>query len=212
MRIGNMETPERRLGPSRWWYVVAGGIILSTAVGTGAFTVFRAVTRLVPGQQVVVPGEGRLTFSRPGSYTIFHEYQSVVDGKMYANPQYLTGLECALKESKTGRVVKLSPVKGNVSYSGGSRAGVGILEFDITEPGEYVLRGAYSGGGANGPAVLAIAHEFLGELLVLILGGIGIMSGGSALAILIFVLTFLKRRKARQEWEYSRIPPMAPPA
>ncbi|MEI7835785.1 MAG: hypothetical protein WCK05_05165, partial [Planctomycetota bacterium] len=152
-------------------------------------------------------GEGKLTFSRPGSYTIFHEYQSVMAGKVYSNPQGLAGLECVLKDSKTGRVVNLSPVNGSATYSIGSRAGVGVFDFCITEPGEYALTGRYTGPEPHGPTVLAVAREFLRELLVLILGGMSILFGGWALAIVIVLVTFLKRRKAQQERQQGGIPP-----
>ena len=212
MEIGNLQASEPgvRLRPSWWWYVVGGCLIAAAEAGTAVFLIHGVLGGDMDMQRVVVPGESPLTLSRPGSYTIFNEYQSVMVGTCYSNREDLAGLTCVLKESKTGRVVNLSPVDGRTSYSGGGRAGVGVFAFEISEPGEYVLTGTYTGPGARGPAVLAIAHEFGKKLLVLILGSMGISFGGGGLGIVIVLVTFFKRRKARRARQALEIPPVMP--
>ncbi|MCY2928713.1 MAG: hypothetical protein NTV86_04310 [Planctomycetota bacterium] len=214
MKIGNLETmtPDCQAGPSWWWYLVGAGIAVAGAIFSVVFLVQRIMSVTDDMQQVVVPGEGRLTLSQPGHYMIFHEYQSVVGGKVYSNPRGVAGLECVLKASKTGRTVALAPVNMSAHYSLGGRAGVGIFQFDITEPGEYVLTGTISAPGTNAPAVLSVGGDFMKQLLVTIFGCMGGMFGGVILAVGVILLTFFKRRKARRAQQPLGIPPAMPRA
>lgn len=212
MEIDGMATmdPARRSGPSWWWYVVGAAIGVAGAVFCVAFLIQRVMSVTDGMQQVVVPGEGRLTLARPGNYMIFHEYQSVVDGKVYSSSPGVAGLECVLKAGKTGHTVALSPMNMNMHYNLGGRAGVGLFQFDITEPGEYVLTGSISRPGTIAPAVLAVGGDFIKELLVTIFTCIGSMMGGVTLAVAIILLTFFKRRKARRAQRQGQMPPVVP--
>ncbi|MEI7835834.1 MAG: hypothetical protein WCK05_05415 [Planctomycetota bacterium] len=212
MEIDGMATmdPARPSGPSWWWYVVGGAIAVAGAVFCVAFLIQRVMSVTDGMQQVVVPGEGRLTLARPGHYMIFHEYQRNIDGKVYSSSPGVAGLECVLKASKTGQTVPLSPVNMSVQYNLGGRAGAGVFQFDITEPGEYVLTGTISGPGANAPAVLAVGDDFMKKLLVTIFGCMGSMFGGVILAVGVILLTFFKRRKARRAQQQGEIPPVMP--
>ncbi|MCY2924558.1 MAG: hypothetical protein NT031_03825 [Planctomycetota bacterium] len=48
------------------------------------------------------------------------------------------------------------------------------------------------------------------QLLVTIFGCMGSMFGGAILAVAVILLTFFKRRKARQAQQQGEMPPVAP--
>jgi hypothetical protein len=68
---------------SRFWYVVAALAFLAGGAGAGAL-LWAGLSGLDDGTTwIVVPGTSVLTLSEPGSYTIDHEPESVIDGKLY---------------------------------------------------------------------------------------------------------------------------------
>ena len=76
----------------------------------------------------------------------------------------------------------------------GGRVGKAILQFKIEEPGTYRLSGWYDDGGQD--IVLAVGQDFTMRLFTSILGGLSILFGSWILAGIIFIITFVKRRKA----------------
>jgi len=67
------------------WFVVAGLSALASLAGALLHVVPRLTAvdeRLI---RVVVPGSAVLTLDKPGSYTIYHEKKSTVDGRYYAS-------------------------------------------------------------------------------------------------------------------------------
>ena len=77
--------------PGRIWYLVAIGIFLAGMAAMAAFLFTRLIGMDDGLTRFVVPGEQTLTLEA-GNYTIFHEPQSVIDGKIYAAPGALGGL------------------------------------------------------------------------------------------------------------------------
>jgi hypothetical protein len=82
------------------------------------------------------------------------------------------------------------------SYEIGGRAGRSVLAFDVAQPGEYRLVAGYPQGEAKSKAVLAVGQETLGGIISLVLSVIGIIFLGVAIAILIAVMTYRRRRAA----------------
>jgi hypothetical protein len=71
---------------SRAGYVLAA-ICLLTGVGIAGWFVWTGISDLRGAlTRFVVPGNVDLTLDEPGLYTIFHESESVVDGKLYTAP------------------------------------------------------------------------------------------------------------------------------
>jgi hypothetical protein len=163
--------------------------------------------------QVVVPGEHDLELDKAGLYTIYYEYNSVVDGVEYATGEQFPGLECSLTGLR-GSSIELAPFPGSNTYAFDDLEGIAIWTFTVALPGTYTLDCHYPPGTQEPEIVLAVgigfeqevARELLGDLFktaapstrTLILGAAAIC-GSTALALLIAVVTLIRRLKARAE-------------
>lgn len=152
-------------------------------------------------QQVVVPGESDLQLLEAGEYTIFYENQSVVDGRIYSTDEDIPGLQIEVKNKTTGMKVEAYSPKGSFSYSFGGRSGRSVLAFNIEQPGIYELSAGYP-VGTNGPqAVLAVGHGLAGNIVSGIMLPMALFFGSIAVAIIIVIMTYLKRHEASKSAE-----------
>ncbi len=185
--------------PRRLWYLAAVLAALAGFAGGALFgyTKLDALTRELT--QIVVPGEAVLTLE-PGRYTIFHEYQSLVDGRLYSGTD-VSGLLVRVVPSDGGEPLAVTPPGTASSYELGGRAGRSVLTFDVTKPGSYRLVAGYPQGEAASQAVLAVGRETTGRIVWLVFGAIGIIFLGVAAAVLIAVMTYRRRRDAKRSEE-----------
>src|SRR6185312_10238567 len=126
--------------PGRIWYAVGIALIAATLAAAGYYILHQVTAiadRLI---QVVVPGQATLTLNESGTYTIFHEYRSVVDGKIYAAGG-LSGLRVTVT-SPGGTDVPLTRPGATSRYTLSSRAGVSVFAFEAPAPGAYRLTAA----------------------------------------------------------------------
>jgi hypothetical protein len=166
---------------------IAGVVLFFVVLLFGILSSFNNV-----GHQVVVPGSGIIELDEAGNYNIFHEYRSIVDGKVYSSNS-INGLVYALRNVKTGEFITLTNPESNMNYSINGREGRSIFEFNIDEPGRYEFEAWYE--TENGEeAVLAIGKGFGANLFVTIILCFGILFGSIVISILIFLITFFKRR------------------
>lgn len=182
--------------PGRWWYALAG-LVLVAGLATAGVLAFRVADELPRAlTRVVVPGQTELALNEPGAYTIYHEYRTVVDGRVYSTGGELSSLQVTV-ETFDGRPVTLDSPGGTFEYSIGGRSGVAVLTFRAQEPGTYRMSAHYPAG--EGPeAVLAVGRGWDRDILVGFLAAIGIALLAGAGALAITIITFLKRGKARQ--------------
>lgn len=181
----------RRKKPSVVNYVVASLIMVGGVVGCIVFLISRLS---VLGEQptYLVPGTHTLECTEAGFYTIFHEYQTVVDGKYYSSPPgSLTGLTCTVI-SETDDTLQVTPLKSKSTYSFGSREGYGILKFKVETPGTYTFEAILPEGHTD-QAVLTISHGFVSDILFTIFGAMGILFGCGGVGLIIIVLTIIKQ-------------------
>lgn len=183
--------------PSKWYYGLA--ILIAFLGSLGASYVFlRDFAYFEKSRhRVIVPGEHLVELSTPGNYTIFHEYHSVVGNRIFStSPELISNLKCLLFD-KNGTEISLVPRLGNERYySSKGPAGVSLFNFKIHEPGTYVLKVSYEGGGEKPEIVLAVAEGFTGRTLctIGIMGVILILTMG--FAGYIAYKTFAKRRQS----------------
>jgi len=173
------------------WFVVAGLFAIAGFVAAGLYLWPRLGSVDAGLLRVVVPGNSMLVLAKPGTYTIFHERQSVVDGQYYASDT-VAGLRVGLVAEATGAPVRVEPAT-STSYSIGSRQGASIFAFTVDQPGRYRL----TTGLASGQAVLAIGQGMVGAIFALVGMTIAIACAGLAIAGIIVALTIWQRMKPR---------------
>jgi hypothetical protein len=197
----SMESAAQDIRPGRMWYGVAA-IVLGAGVAVFVVLLIGFINGIagMPRSmiRVVAPGSFDVTLDKAGAYTIFDEYQSVMGGRVYSHSGGLSGLTCTLTEKATGRSIPLTAPTGSETYSMGPYAGRSLFAFNIATPGDYTLSAEY--GGAGGPdAVLAIGHGFMGNLMRLmaeLFAGVGTLIVSVLLAVVIFIITIVRRNVA----------------
>ena len=185
--------------PAWWWYLVAAVIGLG---GSAGFVVFLLVNLLHIDDnftRIAVPGTHEVVLREPGTYTVYHEYLSVLNNRQYSNQRGLAGLQLRVQATQTQKEVPVSAARISSYYSLGSRAGVSAFEFNADTPGRYLIVAQYASGAVEPEVVLAIGKGFMGSVLKIVLGGLAILGSTLATSILIVVLTFVKRLKAARQ-------------
>lgn len=182
-------------GPSRWWYALALVCVAAGFVGMGAYMFPRIDTIGDTLVRLLAPGEITLSAAEPGTYTIFHEERSVVDGAAFVSKS-VSGLRVSVT-SAAGETIPVVPSSTTETYTLGAYAGTSILTFQITEPGSYRVAAAYNDGRTEPRVPLTIGHNFLADLMLTIIVGIGIVFASVVLAAVVIVIVAQKRSKAR---------------
>ena len=182
--------------PGRWWYGLAAVIFVAGWVIFGV-VLWKSLSGIGEElQQAVVPGRVELNLAKPGKYTIFHEYESVVSSRIYSMSQDVSGLQCSLENKTTGAPVKLSRSFANTRYSLGGRSGVSFLDFRIEQPGTYVLSAAYAEGEEGPEVVLAVGQGMGLRIVTGVLGSLAAVFGCIGLSVAIAVYVGVKRYRA----------------
>jgi hypothetical protein len=177
------------------WFVIAGLIAVAGFAGSAVYMMPRIAAADARAMRVVVPGNAVLVFDKPGSYTIYHEKKSTVDGRYYAS-ENVDGLGLALTAEATGAPVKLVEPKTSTSYTIGNRSGSSIYAFTLDRPGRYRLAATLAGGRGDARAVLAIEQGMIGALLGTIFGAMAIVFAGLGVAGAIVFAVVWQRSKA----------------
>ena len=186
-------------GPSRFLYVLGALVIVGGFVG-GGWTCAKTVTGVGSWlTRVVVPGEGELTLSEAGKYTVYYEHQSVVDDKPHSsaggNPSLL---QYVVTNKTTGAEVALTTPSSSETYSFGPRSGVALMVFTVGEPGTYELSGQYPEGQDGPELVLAVGRGVLKRLAVVIVTVVAVVIGSLLVGVGIIVVTAILRARARR--------------
>jgi hypothetical protein len=187
-------------------FCVLGAAIATAGIVIFVIFLFGGLKDMTGGLvRVVVPGSSEIELRDTGRHTVFYEYKSVIDGKVYNTRGNMAGLTCSLNSKETGEEVPVSAASTNTTYSLGNRAGYSILEFDINKPGAYEFSARYQEGTDGPEVVLSIGHNVIGRLLVTIFGSIAILLGSWIIGAVIIVVTLVKRqqRRKRVALEYS---------
>jgi hypothetical protein len=182
---------EKSEAPSRIMYVWALGIIV---LGTVLFAVLLFSSLVGEDTRVMVPGSTEITFEESGTYTVYHEYRTMIDGQLYATDPSVSGLFVALTEETSGREIDITSPSFTGSYTINGREGVSVFTFTIDEPGQYELHGWYEGNEQGPDVVLAIKSSMMQDVII----AIGIFLVCNIVGIFLFVRTFLKRRKMQE--------------
>ena len=182
--------------PGRKWYWLGAAVAVVGIAGFISLMVSRLGGIDDKLSQMLAPGKLEMVFAEAATYTIFHEHESVFQERHYSSAEVVSGLAVRVVSGVGGVPVKVEAADVNASYTLEGRAGVAILEFEIAQPGPYRISAAYADGSRKPQVVLAIGHDFLGELLVTVFGGLAIMFSSLGGAGAIIAVTAIKRDKA----------------
>jgi hypothetical protein len=161
----------------------------------------------IPSIQKVVPGSSDITLPQPGEYTIFYEYRSMVDNRIYSTDQDIPGIIVNIVSKDMGDEIPLSTPSTSSTYTIGGRSGIGLFDFSIDKPGIYEISASYP--ATNGQQeeqtqeiVLAVIHSsvmdhIFGSIMGTVVGAMAIVLVPFAAGIVFIIITFLRRRKAR---------------
>ena len=206
-----------KIKPSRWYYLLAVlipifaclGAIVLVVVSEPTFSGILNVLDTSDLTRIVVPGSGEIHFTEPGSYAVYYENRSVIDGVSYTRNEIPPNLICQLISQKTGADVELLPslAAGNIyTTSNPERSGVIFLRINIDQPGSYDFSCQYPSGRSSPKVVMAVGpnlvHEFfnvVGKPIVTMLIGLFIFVWACAISLLIIGIVALKRQQSMKK-------------
>jgi|GEM_PF-469677 len=183
-------------GPSRLFYALSALILV---IGIASF-IFLLVSSLKGIDKslarIAVPGKYDVNLVQTGKYIIFYEYESLIGDKVYKTGERIPQMRCNVLSKVTGQPVALSKPSMSYSYSF-AKSGVAVLEFTVTQPGPYEIAAWYPEGKTGQEIVLAVGKGFQEKLMTAIFSCIAVLGGSIVVAIAIFTITIIKRRRAR---------------
>ncbi|WP_223592666.1 hypothetical protein [Neobacillus bataviensis] len=181
--------------PSKKRYAVAGLLLLLGLV-LCLVSLFSLLSGKKDDKQLTIPGNKSLVFEEKGTYTIFFEYQTVIDGKKVESDKDPSGVDVSIKEKSADQSVKLESYNGS-SYSLNGHKGISVYRFQIDHPGTYEISAGYT-GTEKPEMVLTVKKEFMKYILFIVLG---FLAGSflGVIAIILFIWTYYKRLKFNQQ-------------
>lgn len=176
------------------------------ALGCGAMllalcTPIVAIVLLFAGGDALVrfeaPGEVVFEAESAGSYSVYHEYQTTFDGRVYsAASGGLQGLALDVRSQDSGEAVEVSAPAGTATYSFNGRSGVLVASFDAPASGTYVVS-ATARDGAHEPAVLAVGRGVASRIVGGLLGSMAFAGVLGVIGMIVFGRTYFRRRQAQ---------------
>ena len=195
--------------PSRRWYLLAGSLLAVAAacLAIAVMGIFSWDRQIQDFQRVPVPGRGEVTFTQPGNYVLYVEMRGTCcswafggqGGSWAAGAQArpLAGWSMRLAMGQIGgQEIPVSDWHGTLeSYGVSGHQGLTGMTVTITHPGTYLIEAS----NVQPAAVtdLAVGRSILRATLlplVPIVAGLVALGG----AVLVFVLTAARRRRARR--------------
>jgi hypothetical protein len=187
--------------PSQRWYLLAGCLLAVAAASlaiavTGIFSWDRQIQDF---QRVPVPGRGEVTLTQPGNYVLYVETRGqccswAVGGQ--GGPFARWSMRLAMGPVDGPRPIPVSDWHGlPESYSVSGHQGMTGMTVTIAHPGTYLIETR-----DVRPATVtdvAVGRDILRATLlplVLIVAGLAALGG----AVLLFVVTAVRRRRARR--------------
>ena len=149
--------------------------------------------------QVVVLGHAELSLRIPGTYTIFLEEQSVVDGKIYSTTKSVDGLKCSVTMRPANEQIPLRPPGMSANYNLGNRVGRSVLEFPVKVGGQYELSCDYPADTKGPQTVVAVGTGVGEKIFKTVLASLVSFLGGMGSGALVIALISIKRKAAKKK-------------
>lgn len=199
-KMGDDLKMNKKMKPGIWIYGIGVSIFLIGIAFSICFLVYNLLNLQKSSTRVVVPSKTNIVLNKQGKYTIFYEYQSVIDNKIYSTKKSdVYDLTCNLINNSTGEKIPLSECTISSNYNTGSRKGSSLMSFNISKPGTYTLS-AFYGNNKNEPRiVLAVTVSYAFSIIVLVLKFLGMLLLTVILSIIILYFTYKKRKKLKSK-------------
>jgi uncharacterized membrane protein len=194
---------QRATFQSRKYYVIGGTAL---GVGTLGFIIFvifliNQVTGSMSKTKVVVPGTQDIYCDEPGIYTVYYEYRSVINNKIYSTGEELpSSMIVTLTSETTGEDITLTQSTMNETYESGGIAGVSVFAFEIIKPGHYVFAARYADDKDYPEVVMAIGRS---KLFGTLFSGLALFFVSFIIFIIgavIIIVTFFTQRTRKQKF------------
>ncbi|MGH2806798.1 MAG: hypothetical protein ACRDKT_05955 [Actinomycetota bacterium] len=188
------EIAEQRIRPGKTGYWIALLIFLLGCGGSG-WLLYSGISGVAAGlERVTGPGSGDVDLDKTGTYTVFYEYESVLeDGSRLVWFSEPPPMQVTLT-TPAGAEIPMETSVGNFNYDTGARAGRSIGKFEVTEVGIHTLEIDYDEGPEN--LVLALGHEKGKATIKTVFGIIGILVSGM-IASIIFIIVVIMRSRSK---------------
>lgn len=191
--ISNYKTEVKK----SWLYVIPVLVFLVTIVGIVLFVIQKIEDMNNSLYSYVMPGQHEIVFEEPGTYELFYEYQSVINNQVYntGEDRDISGLGFWLETKDTQELITLDYPSVESSYTFSNKAGYSIFEFEIVEPGTYLLTAEYDENVEASEIVVAIDYGLFGGFVVILLGSLGLLLVGVVLSLVIAYAIYKLKKK-----------------
>jgi hypothetical protein len=193
------QVPAGSVRPPRIWYLLPVLIFLLLAVPS-AIAFKSGVGGLTEGlTRVTVPGSTTLDLE-PGTYTVFYEYVTVLDGHFVPAPHDYREMQITVTPVSGGAPLAVTSTGRNLSYRVPNHYGYSVAEFEVTSPGGYTFDAIYPNdnprlGTPN--LVLALGKDKVKSTLRTVFGVVGFFGGGFVAVVIAAIIFFLRFRNRR---------------
>lgn len=172
------------------WYIFGAVLILVGLAGVIVMGVYGVKGVMNTGDKLhrfKIPGSHELQLEKSGTYTVYHEHTSQLDGEMFrTGGTDLNNYKFTLHpKNEPDREISMTSGNGSSSYEFGNRKGTSLFTFTVDKPGKYVFQARKKNRentGRSTAAVITVGQNILWKLFK----NIGLIMGGGC-----FFLVFI---------------------
>jgi hypothetical protein len=189
------------------WFVI-GALLVAAGVAAGITLLTVGIvstSRTVDNfGRFAAPGSATLEFKKPGTYTIYYEYESEVcpvggSGRscetISASHDKPRNLAIAVTDA-SGQKLPLRSVDNEISFSVNGKAGEAVNRVVIPVAGSYQIS---ADAATSDTFAIAVGHGVFGHLVAFVLGAIGAAVVLAGLGIATLIVTGVKRGRRKRE-------------
>jgi hypothetical protein len=190
-----------RSKPSNVWYYVLAVVFAGIGVAGFGLILWNGLSHLTGAlTQVVVPGHIDLALRAPGTYTVFYESESVLNGHSYSTPESvsMSDLTCSVTSRESDEYILLQKPSASVTYTLGGRSGKSVLQFHTSKAGHFRLSCRYPEEKRGPDVVIAVGRGVGTRILITVLGGLASFFGGLGIAGGIVFWAVSRRRESAE--------------
>jgi hypothetical protein len=189
--------------PGKRWYWIGGLLIaagIAAAIALLAVWAVRTSDTVDKFARVRVPPEGATTgldFKKAGTYTIYYEWRSEVDGQRIDNGDHTPPSQLAIEVTgPDGKVQQTASEDEDITFSFNDKVGRAVQKVDIPAPGSYVMKVS---SNATDPFAIAVGKGVIRTIVPFALIGLGSFLLGLALGLTAIIVTAVKRGRRKRE-------------